>query len=96
MGRTSESLGSTVAPPPIVPALDMLAVNSYTCVAEFTQHVAIEVLKDRRGYHAAHGAEFAKRREQLRLERGSGPHPESFRQHGKRVRRSANNVKGRG
>jgi len=27
----------------------MLAVNSYTCVAEFTQYAAVEALKDREG-----------------------------------------------
>ncbi len=58
-------LGYTVAPPRIVPALEMLAVNSYTCVAEFTQHAAIEALKDREGTTPRMVREFAKRREQF-------------------------------
>ena len=43
---TGWRLGYTVAPARIVPALDLMAVNSYTCVAEFTQYAAIEALKD--------------------------------------------------
>jgi aspartate aminotransferase len=62
---TGWRLGYTVAPPRIVPALDMLAVNSYTCVAEFTQYAAIEALRDRDGATARMVAEFAKRREQF-------------------------------
>src|SRR6266568_534785 len=46
---TGWRLGYTVAPPAIVPALNMLAVNSYTCVAEFTQIAAVEALRDRAG-----------------------------------------------
>jgi aspartate/methionine/tyrosine aminotransferase len=41
----------------------MLAVNSYTCVAEFTQHAAIEALQDREGATPRMVGEFAKRRE---------------------------------
>jgi aspartate aminotransferase len=62
---TGWRLGYTVAPPRIVPALEMLAVNSYTCVAEFTQHAAIEALKDREGTTPRMVREFAKRREQF-------------------------------
>ena len=62
---TGWRLGYTVAPPRIVPALDMLAVNSYTCVAEFTQFAAIEALKDREGAAARMVGEFVKRREQF-------------------------------
>ncbi len=62
---TGWRLGYTVAPPRIVPALNMLAVNSYTCVAEFTQHAAIEALRDREGMTPRMVREFAKRREQL-------------------------------
>ena len=43
---TGWRLGYTVAPPPLVAALNMLTINSYTCVAEFTQHAAIEALRD--------------------------------------------------
>ena len=44
---TGWRLGYAVAPPRIVPALDLLAVNTYTCVAEFSQYGAIEALRDR-------------------------------------------------
>jgi len=60
---TGWRLGYTVAPARIVSALQMLAVNSYTCVAEFTQHAAIEALQDREGATPRMVGEFAKRRE---------------------------------
>jgi aspartate/methionine/tyrosine aminotransferase len=62
---TGWRLGYTVAPPRIVPALQMLAVNSYTCVAEFSQYGAIEALRDREGSTPRMVREFAKRREQF-------------------------------
>jgi aspartate aminotransferase len=62
---TGWRLGYTVAPPRIVPALNMLAVNSYTCVAEFSQYAAIEALKDREGTTPRMVGEFTKRREQF-------------------------------
>ena len=62
---TGWRLGYTVAPPRIVPALEMLAINSYTCVAEFSQHAAIEALKDREGTTPRMVREFARRREQF-------------------------------
>jgi aspartate aminotransferase len=62
---TGWRLGYTVAPPRIVPALQMLAVNSYTCVAEFSQYAAIEALKDREGTTPRMVGEFIKRREQF-------------------------------
>lgn len=62
---TGWRLGYTVAPPHIVPALNMLTINSYTCVAEFTQYAAIEALGDREGATPRMVAEFAKRREQF-------------------------------
>jgi aspartate aminotransferase len=62
---TGWRLGYTVGPPRIVPALQMLAVNSYTCVAEFSQYAAIEALKDREGTTPRMVGEFAKRREQF-------------------------------
>ena len=62
---TGWRLGYAVAPPRIVPALAMLAVNSYTCVAEFTQYAAIEALKDREGATPRMVAEFARRRKQF-------------------------------
>jgi aspartate/methionine/tyrosine aminotransferase len=62
---TGWRLGYTVAPPRIVPALQMLAVNSYTCVAEFSQYAAIEALRDREGSTPRMVREFAKRLEQF-------------------------------
>ncbi len=62
---TGWRLGYTVAPPEVVPSLTMLAVNSYTCVAEFTQYAAIEALRDREGSTPRMVGEFARRREQF-------------------------------
>jgi aspartate aminotransferase len=62
---TGWRLGYTVAPARIVPALDLMAVNSYTCVAEFTQYGAIEALRDSEGATPRMVAEFARRREQF-------------------------------
>jgi len=62
---TGWRLGYAVAPPEIVPHLNMLTVNSYTCVAELTQHAAIEALRDRDGATPRMVAEFSKRREQF-------------------------------
>jgi aspartate aminotransferase len=60
---TGWRLGYTVAPPELVPHLEMLAINSYTCVAEFVQHAAIEALKDSAGATPRMVAEFRKRRD---------------------------------
>jgi aspartate/methionine/tyrosine aminotransferase len=60
---TGWRLGYTVAPARFVPALDLMAVNSYTCVAEFTQYGAIEALKDSEDATPRMVAEFASRRE---------------------------------
>jgi len=62
---TGWRLGYAVAPPAVVPALAMLAVNTYTCVAEFTQYAAIDALRDREGSTPRMVAEFARRREQF-------------------------------
>jgi len=62
---TGWRLGYAIAPPRIVPALEMLAVNTYTCVAEFTQYGAIEALRDREGATPRMVREFAERREQF-------------------------------
>jgi aspartate aminotransferase len=62
---TGWRLGYTVAPPEVVSALAMLAVNSYTCVAEFAQYAAIDALRDREGNTPRMVAEFARRREQF-------------------------------
>ena len=62
---TGWRLGYTVAPPDVAPALAMLAINSYTCVAEFTQYAAIDALRDRDGNTPRMVTEFARRREQF-------------------------------
>src|SRR5580692_2742689 len=62
---TGWRLGYTVAPPEVAPALSMLAINSYTCVAEFSQYAAIDALRDRDGNTPRMVAEFARRREQF-------------------------------
>ena len=62
---TGWRLGYTVAPPEVVPALVMMAMNSYTCTAEFTQYAAIEALRDREGTTPRMVAEFSRRREQF-------------------------------
>jgi aspartate aminotransferase len=62
---TGWRLGYVVAPPRMVAALQMLAVNSYTCVAEFTQYAAIEALKDEDGATARMVNEFTRRRERF-------------------------------
>jgi aspartate/methionine/tyrosine aminotransferase len=43
----------------------MAAVNSYTCVAEFTQYAAIDALRDRDGTTPRMVAEFTRRRKQF-------------------------------
>lgn len=62
---TGWRLGYTVAPPEVVPALVMMVVNSYTCVAEFTQYAAIDALRDRENNTGKMVAEFARRRAQF-------------------------------
>ena len=71
---TGWRLGYTVAPPEVVPALNMMVVNTYTCVAEFAQYAAIEALRDREGNTPRMVAEFTRRREQFsnRLNQVSG------------------------
>jgi aspartate/methionine/tyrosine aminotransferase len=62
---TGWRLGYTVAPPEVVPALNLMVVNTYTCVAEFTQYAAIEALRDREGNTPRMVDEFASRRDQF-------------------------------
>jgi len=62
---TGWRIGYAVAPPALAEQLELLAINTYTCVAEFTQYAAIEALRDRSGATAKMVAEFAGRREQL-------------------------------
>ncbi len=70
---TGWRLGYNVAPPSIVSALEMLAVNSYTCVNEFIQYGAIEALRDRKGHTTRMVDEFEKRRTQFARELNSIP-----------------------
>ncbi len=62
---TGWRLGYAVAPPEVAAALAMMAINSYTCVAEFTQYAAIDALRDREGSTPRMVAEFARRRTQF-------------------------------
>jgi len=62
---TGWRLGYTVAPPEVVPALGMMVVNTYTCVAEFTQYAAIDALRDRENNTARMVGEFTRRRDQF-------------------------------
>ena len=62
---TGWRLGYTIAPPDVAPALAMMAINSYTCVAEFTQYAAIDALRDREGNTPRMVAEFTRRQEQF-------------------------------
>jgi len=62
---TGWRLGYAVAPPHIVEALELLVMNTYTSVAEFSQYGAIEALHDREGATDRMVGEFAKRRKQF-------------------------------
>lgn len=62
---TGWRLGYAVAPPEIVEQLELLAINTYTCVAEFTQYAAIEALRDNSGATPKMVKEFAGRRAQF-------------------------------
>ena len=64
-GMTGWRLGYAVAPPELVSALELIAVNTYTCVAEFTQHAAIVALQDRQRATEKMVKEFARRRQQF-------------------------------
>ncbi len=62
---TGWRLGYAVAPRELVEPLELLVVNTYTCVAEFTQYAAIEALRDSSGATPKMVKEFAGRREQF-------------------------------
>jgi aspartate/methionine/tyrosine aminotransferase len=62
---TGWRLGYAVAPHEVIPALNMMVVNTFTCVAEFTQIAAIDALRDREGNTDRMVGEFARRREQF-------------------------------
>ena len=60
---TGWRLGYAVAPKHVVDAMDLLVLNTFTCVAEFTQVAAIEALRDSSNTVDAMVAEYRKRRD---------------------------------
>lgn len=60
---TGWRLGYGVAPRHVIDAMDMLVLNTFTCVAEFTQVAAIEALRDSTNAVDAMTAEYRKRRD---------------------------------
>lgn len=60
---TGWRLGYAVAPLPVVDAMDLLVLNTFTCVAEFTQVAAIEALRDPGNAVGAMVAEYRLRRD---------------------------------
>src|SRR5580700_9410639 len=60
---TGWRLGYAVAPKHVVDAMDLLVLNTFTCVAEFTQVAAIEALLDSTHAVDAMVAEYRKRRD---------------------------------
>jgi aspartate aminotransferase len=62
---TGWRLGYLTAPLKFVPGLEMLVVNTFTCAAEFTQHAAIEALRDPGAMTNRMVERFAERRERF-------------------------------
>jgi aspartate/methionine/tyrosine aminotransferase len=60
---TGWRLGYAVAPVPVIDAMDLLVLNTFTCAAEFTQVAAIEALRDSTNSVDAMVAEYHKRRD---------------------------------
>jgi aspartate aminotransferase len=60
---TGWRLGYAVAPQRVIDAMDLLVLNTFTCVAEFTQVAAIEALRDSTDAVDAMVAEYRKRRD---------------------------------
>jgi aspartate aminotransferase len=60
---TGWRLGYGVAPKPVVDAVDVLVLNTFTCAAEFTQIAAIEALRDSTNAVDAMVEEYRKRRD---------------------------------
>jgi aspartate aminotransferase len=60
---TGWRLGYAVAPKHLIDAMDMLVLNTFTCVAEFTQVAAIEALRDSTHAVDAMVIEYRKRRD---------------------------------
>ena len=59
---TGWRLGYAAAPPEIISALRMLAINSYSCAPEFIQRGGIAALRDSSGAVATMVAEYTRRR----------------------------------
>lgn len=59
---TGWRLGYAVAPKYVIDAMDLVVLNTFTCVAEFTQVAAIEALRDSTGAVGAMVAEYRERR----------------------------------
>jgi aspartate aminotransferase len=60
---TGWRLGYAIAPRPVIDAMDLLVLNTFTCAAEFTQVAAIEALRDSTHAVDAMVAEYRKRRD---------------------------------
>jgi aspartate aminotransferase len=60
---TGWRLGYAVAPVHVIDAMDLLVLNTFTCVAEFTQVAAIEALRDSTNAVDAMVAEYKLRRD---------------------------------
>jgi aspartate aminotransferase len=60
---TGWRLGYAVAPVPVIEAMDLLVLNTFTCAAEFTQVAAIEALGDSSSAVKAMVEEYRKRRD---------------------------------
>ncbi len=60
---TGWRLGYAVAPVAVIDAMDLLVLNTFTCVAEFTQVAAIEALRDSTSAVEAMVAEYRQRRD---------------------------------
>jgi aspartate/methionine/tyrosine aminotransferase len=60
---TGWRLGYAVAPKHVVDAMDLLVLNTFTCVAEFSQVAAIEALRDSTNAVDSMVAEYRKRRD---------------------------------
>jgi aspartate aminotransferase len=62
---TGWRLGYAVASVPVIDAMDLLVLNTFTCAAEFTQVAAIEALRDSTNAVDTMVAEYRKRRDQF-------------------------------
>src|ERR1700719_4818267 len=62
---TGWRLGYAVAQQPVIDAMDLLVLNTFTCAAEFTQVAASEALRDSTNAVEAMVAEYRKRRDQF-------------------------------